>query len=352
MRGTKAHLMSWGTGRVPGNGFAATQNGAETVVVEDAQHLPAVLESDLVGADTTVFVPGESSDSDRPNTVRYEGSLREPGLEFSLGSAFYLQIQSYGISEYMSVVGPTLIRISDDADFEAYLHDADRARQEGEFAQFLTNPVTQLADLPGLGAGVDRDGPDLRLNVGPAGELSTSPGGRRLGALGDGLAELRTEWASINAASAQPCAVCLGGTLDENARSAELADRPWLGRYLAALDAIRNVRSRGLLEPKVSGFGDRLDPALRSYQDARDLTDAAAPLLLWTDETAFVYDIGTGRIFQMDRVTARVTELLLVHGTVEAAAEHAPLELLTRATQMFTQAGVRFGDRTVLAGAN
>lgn len=48
-----------------------------------------------------------------------------------------------------------MIRVTDPEDFDAYLGDADRARASGVFAEFATNPVIALADLPGLGAGPD-----------------------------------------------------------------------------------------------------------------------------------------------------------------------------------------------------
>src|SRR5690606_23774212 len=143
-----------------------------TVVLEDAEHLSPLLASDVVDAGTMVFAPGHTGGTDGPVIVGYEGSLSEPGAEVSHDPSIYLQMQAYGISEYMSVVGPTLIRVADGTDFEVLLGDADRARDEGVFAEFLTNPVIQLADLPALGAGPQDDGPALRLHVNRSGELS------------------------------------------------------------------------------------------------------------------------------------------------------------------------------------
>ncbi|KUN84529.1 daptide biosynthesis RiPP recognition protein [Streptomyces griseoruber] len=131
----KERLMSWATGRTTVSQNAG--HAARTVVLEDAAHLAALLASDAVDADTMIFVPGvegSAGSADSPTVIGYEGSLAEPGTEFTHDPGFYLQIQAYGISEYMSVVGPTLVRVADATDFESYLLDADRAHDQGMFA--------------------------------------------------------------------------------------------------------------------------------------------------------------------------------------------------------------------------
>ncbi|MFY4722020.1 daptide biosynthesis RiPP recognition protein [Streptomyces sp. LaBMicrA B280] len=347
MSAVKEHLMSWATGRA--GRFPRGRESALTVVLEDSEHLSALFASDVVDASTMVFAPGHAGGTDGPVVIGYEGSLSEPGAEFSHDPGFYLQIQAYGISEYMSVVGPTLIRVADGTDFEIYLRDADRARHEGVFAEFLTNPVIQLADLPALGAGPQDDGPVLRLHVGRSGELSTSPGGKRLGTVGDSLDQIAVEWARVNSESAQPCAVCLGGWLPEPTRASALAERPWLGRYLAALHGIRDLRARGLNITGVSGFGRRLVAALSELPDAADAVDPALPLLLWTDDSVYAHSASHGRSFQLDRATAEVTEALLVCGSVEAAARFADRENLEQVRVLFDRAGIELGSRVLHA---
>ncbi|MEU7229367.1 daptide biosynthesis RiPP recognition protein [Streptomyces chrestomyceticus] len=347
MSAVKKHLMSWATGRA--GRFPGGRESALTVVLEDPQHLSVLLGSDVVDARTMVFAPGHTGGTDGPVIVGYEGSLSEPGAEFSHDPGFYLQIQAYGISEYMSVVGPTLVRVADGTDFEIYLRDADRARHEGVFAEFLTNPVIQLADLPALGAGSQRDGPVLRLHVGRYGELSTSPGGRRLGTVGDSLCQVVAEWTRVNSETAQPCAVCLGGALPESTRSSALADRPWLGRYLAALHGIRDLRARGLNITGVSGFGRRLVTALSELPDIADAVDPALPLLMWADDSVYAHSASDGRSFQLDRGTAEVAEALLVCGSVEAAARFASRENLELVRALFDRAGIELGSRVLSA---
>ncbi|CAL9305341.1 daptide biosynthesis RiPP recognition protein [Streptomyces rochei] len=347
MSAVKEHLMSWATGRA--GRFPRGRESALTVVLENPEHLSALLASGVVDARTMVFVPGHAGGADGPVVVGYEGSLSEPGAEFSHDPGFYLQIQAYGISEYMSVVGPTLIRVADGTDFEIYLRDADRARHEGVFAEFLTNPVIQLADLPALGAGPQGDGPVLRLHVGRSGELSTSSGGRRLGTVGDSLNHVAAEWARVNSESAQPCAVCLGGSLPEPTRASEVAERPWLGRYLAALHGIRDLRARGLNITGVSGFGGRLVPALSELPNATDAVAPTLPLLLWTDDSVYVHSAPHGRSFQLDRVVAEMAEALLVCGSVDAATAFADRENLEQVRALFDRAGIQLDSRALSA---
>ena len=156
-RTVKRSLMSWGTGRNH-TGEPVRPGRSAIVVLENADALPDVLAAGLVDADSTVFVGGTddqgplSREPGRPRVVGYQGSAAEPGEELSIGDDFFLQIQDYATSEYMSLLGPTLIRICGPQDFAAFLADADRARDTGSFAEFATNPAVQFADQSAYGA--------------------------------------------------------------------------------------------------------------------------------------------------------------------------------------------------------
>ncbi|MFC7892602.1 daptide biosynthesis RiPP recognition protein [Streptomyces sp. NPDC057381] len=343
MSATRRHLMSWGVGRALPGHAAERHTGAATVVLEDPRHLTAVLGSDLAGPHSVVLTPGtapEHPDVPGPLVVGYQGSLSEPGGDLSVDDSFFLQTQDYATSAYMSVIGATLVRVTEEADFEAFLADADRARAEGEFAAFVTDPAVQLADVCALGAGPAGDGPATRLYVGQEGELSTSPWGGRLGGPGDGFASAVAAWNRADTDAAHPGAVALGGTVPEGVRSAALTERPWLGRYLAALDAVRELRARGLDGIRVSGFGERLAPAPAGPSAAADTDDAGLPLLLWTDEAAYVHAPGAGRTFRVGRQAGELVETLLVCGSLDAAAEHADRDRLGEVEAFFAGAGV------------
>ncbi|MFI7133468.1 daptide biosynthesis RiPP recognition protein [Nonomuraea sp. NPDC050153] len=341
MGDTKRRLMQWATGQAAGT----LPDRVATIVLENPGHLAAVVESGLAGPETVIFVPGAAGDAGGPTVVGYDGSLSEAGAEMSISEAFFLQTQDYGTSEYMSVIGPTAVRIFGEEDFELYLSDADRAADEGVFAAFLTHPTVRIADLPGLGAGPGPDGPRLRLHARADGALSTSPAGLPLGKVGDDLPRLRAEWDRINAAGEHPCAVCLGEAVPEERRAAELAARPWLGRYLTALAGLQDLHARGAADVRVSGFGGRLVPGLEGVAGPADLADPDLPLLLWTEHAAYVHQplhrLGPARTFEVEHRAGRLAEALLVCGSVEAAAEHDDPAGLTTVAGFFSKAGVR-----------
>jgi hypothetical protein len=330
----RRHLISWGTGTpVPG-----APDGASTIVVEDPAHLGAVVDSGVAGAETLILVPGDDSSSD-PRVVGYSGSCTEPGGELAVGEDFYLQIQDYAAAGFMALLGPTLVTVTGPDDFGLFLADADHARVEGRFPDFAVAGPVRLANLPALGAPVGTDGPALRLHVDAVARLSTSPTGSALGTVGAGPAELRRAWRRRNEAGAVPCAVCLGGVLDEPRRSDELAARPWLPRYLAALDALRALNAGGVAGLRVVGFGAGLLPG----RDHHTVADASDALLLFNEEAAFVREIGTGRTFGLSLRAARYAEALLTRGSVDAASEIADPDGLRTVRAFFDRAGVRLG---------
>ncbi|MEU1186932.1 daptide biosynthesis RiPP recognition protein [Streptomyces sp. NPDC005859] len=348
MADLKERLIRWGTGTTSAGTTTGefSYGGVETVVLENREHLTAILNSGVAGTDTLVLVPGapgEDTTADGRRVVGYEGSLAGAGGEFSPGAGFYLQIQGYGISEYMSVAGPTLVRIADATDFDVFLADADRALLDGTFPDFLTHPAIQLADLPGLGA--DRTtaaGPRYRLYVDADGAVSTTPGGTRLGTAGDGPELLDAQWQRLNSGAQTTCAVCLGTVVDDDLRRTELAARPWLGRYLAALGAIRALRARGVDGSiRVSGFGGRISDALAADAGAdADLRDADAPLLLWSDQDVYVHAPAPSRTFSVERAAATPVEALLACGSAEAAAKFADPDHTVRIERFLARAGV------------
>ncbi len=198
LRRIKRHLMSWSTGQFEVG--PANQDSCSTIVVADPAHLADLLDTDLVGDNTVVLAP-EGHGADPSRVVGFAGTLDEPNAEMSIGYDFFLQTQDYATSPFMSVLGPTLVRVTGPDDLELFLADADRAREEGVFPDIAVVPAVRIADLPGLGAGPGVDGPQLRLYVNAEGEISTSIGGCSLGRVGDTLASLRANWDRRNAAS-------------------------------------------------------------------------------------------------------------------------------------------------------
>lgn len=336
----KAHLMSWGSGTFDPAGDDTAGPAARTIVLASADLAPDMAGSDVAGPATVVFAPTGAEHSAGAQLVEYEGSVAESGEELSVGEDFFVQIQDYATSEYMSALGPTLVRILEEGDFTAYLADADAARDAGTFREFLVSPAVQLADLPGLGADPHGDGPRRRLFVAESGAASTSPTGVELGVLGDGIEALTTRWQQINAGGSPGCAVCLGAVVDEAQRAGALAQRPWLGRYLAAVAARRDLSARGVTGAQVSGFGNRLTSAASDVADPADDTGVDVPLVLWTAEAVYVHHPVDSRTFELNRPAGELAELLAVCGSLAAATEFADAGQLGEVAARFADAGV------------
>jgi hypothetical protein len=348
IRGSRRALKSWGSGVVtpdvfgPGSGPHAAGCTA-IVVLERASHLETVLASDLVGEHTRVFAPGVADSGPGPLVMGYEGSLSEAGGEVQVGPTFFLQTQDYGTSEYLSLIGATLVRVVDDNDLAIFAADADRARETGVFPEFLTHHLLQLCDLPSLGGRRGDDGPTLRLYVDATGQISLSPSGLRIGELGDELALLEKEWDNLQGDAEHGCAVGLGRAVSAEARTETLRARPWLARYHDAVAALQHLSAReiGLAgETRVSGFGGRLDPSLDDVTAAADTLREGAPTLLWTAESAYLHNPADDRLFEIDHAAGRVVEGLLVHGCAEAVARAGSRSQVSAVRDFFERAGV------------
>ncbi|MER5629682.1 daptide biosynthesis RiPP recognition protein [Streptomyces nitrosporeus] len=333
----KAHALQWGTGR-PVSALSARPPYTSTVVLEDASHLDALLGSGVAGPGTTVLVPGDEPSAEPvrheptgAEIITWQGSLGEPGAEAGLHPDFYLQVQAYSITPYLSVLGPTLVRITEEADFQAYLDDAGRALDQGEFSEYLTHPAVQLGDLSALGGGPGEDGPGLRLYVAADGTVSVSPGGAPLGPVGTPRDELHRAWQEFPDA--------LGAVPDSASRARELASRPWTGRYLAALGAVREAVTRGMEQPRVSGFGGRMTEALNGFAEPFDRS-ATAPLLLHNGERALIHHPVDRRTVALSTDAALAAEALLVTGSAQEAARYAAPDTVDAVAAYFAGIGL------------
>ncbi|PID97212.1 MAG: hypothetical protein CSA84_00255 [Actinomycetales bacterium] len=329
MSRTKQSLILWATGRLSGSApLSLPAQGVMVALLEDAKHLPVLAGGGLVGAGSTVFVP-ESAVLEAPPVpgalVPYGGDGWGLTGELSLGTTFFVQVQKYAVSEYLSILGPTLVRVDDGDDLACFMADADRARAEGVFPAYLTNPVIQLGDQCALGATSDHDGPAWRLHVRADGTCSTSSSGSALGSVTSSLEELSYEWRRRNEASRQPCAVALGDRICEEDRVAMLSSRPWIGRYHVALDGLRQACYHGLINLRVSGFGGSL---AESYEP-RSTEKTDAPLLMWNEEAAILYDIRTSRLLRMSIEAGRVVDAVLARSIQPATVEPRAAAVLT-----------------------
>lgn len=233
----------------------------------------------------------------------------------------------------MTVFGPTVIRVFDGNDFEAFLADADRALAEGVFPEFLITSSVLLADPAALsGAHNPADGPALRLYADRNGQVSTSPTGAVLGTVDDSLDTLTERFARTGSGAA-----ALDAALPAEARAEALRGRPFLARYLEAVSALRGLMARGATGLRVSGFGSRLTPGLAESGADADLADPTLPIVLYGDGDGDgeAHIVAGNRLFAVDRPAAQALECLLatsgeVGGLVPAAEVEQLAELFAR----------------------
>src|SRR5699024_1901854 len=165
----------------------------------------------------------------------------------------------------------------------------------------------------------------------PDGGVSTSSVGQRLGELTDGIAVLEETWLTRNSATTHPCAVCLGTAVPEAVRRDAVAERPWLGRYFAALETIRELAVRGIADVNLSGFGRRLNPELTRNPALANDDAAGRPLVVWNDDAAYLRDAVRGKTYQFNRDAAEAVEAVIATGSVEVAATLVSQSAATRA---------------------
>lgn len=316
-------LGRWATGT-----HSAPVDGPTEIVLASAEHLAAVADPDggLAGFGTLVFAPVDPAGTTSPglvvgSLVRYTGELATAGDELVIGDDFFLQTFDYSSGGYLSLVGPTLLRITSEIDYAVFLEDADAARARGEFPEYLLHPFVQLADICALGNAhpcAGRQGG--RLYVDAEGGVRPAPGGALLGQLAGTAArggEGSRDRTWDGDAGDDPC---LAAVVPVEVTRAARAERPWLSRFLWGLDALRRARAEGLKKPTVSGFGGRLVEGLEGLA-AVEAPDA--PLLLGDRSGALLVSPRDMRVFRITRDAAVLVEILLLVGPGERAVELA-----------------------------
>ncbi|MBD1541813.1 hypothetical protein G9E11_06030 [Arthrobacter sp. IA7] len=228
------------------------------MVIEDASLLPDVGRHEFLTPAAAVFVPGGAqtpgsgqplAESNGGQVFSYVGEFRDPDADIQIGEDFYVQQQSYAVSEFVPVGGPTILRASSDIDAAAFYRDADKARSAGKFPAALLHPQSLLGDMPSLGF-IPGSAEVSHIYVAGSGEVFTSPSGIRLGTLVDSERGWSRSWVS--------------GITEVGLRP-EVADRPWISHYMLAAEcppACRCPRApghAGVRFRRTSGTGSRRD---------------------------------------------------------------------------------------------
>ena len=345
-------LQRW----IRGDGVGGTPR-IDVAVVEnagDAATLATV--PGVVTSKTLLLVPGRVSvERAQAWCVGYSGSAAAPGEELVIDDTFFVQIQDYVSSAFLPIAGPAVVRVVSDADYAAFIDDADIARATGIFPEHLVNPLVQLGDQCALGSGGACGAPSLRrLHVSEFGEVRSAPGGAALGSVTSAdpqawVAEARR----ILGAGEDPC---LAGVVTRDLVREARAARPWLSRYLWSLEGLRQLAARGVHGARVSGFGGRLVDAVGSLGIGRETESPGAPVLLTTDTDAYVFLPAGERMFKVGADAARLAEIagLAPSGDVarQAAAAHlgVPLDVASAAIDDVTARFFAYGVDVVGTG--
>lgn len=254
--------------------------------------------SGLVDGDSAVFVRQTRRSGPLPDGpghwLPFSGGAAEPGDEFVLRNDFYLQTTEYASLRYLSIAGPTVVRLTEAEDAERLLDDVDHALASGELPGPLTHPLVELGDRCALRDGHGCSG--ARLHIDTAGVVRTSPVGEPIGRVGD--AALRDG----------------GCVLPEVA--AVLAPR--LGEvaaFAAALDAVRTINVRERDDWRVSGFGARLVEDGHPFAHRDDLL-----LLSTVAGRCVLYVTAQRRAFVIQRPAAELIEVMLTSDDDATAA--------------------------------
>ncbi|MFF3110445.1 daptide biosynthesis RiPP recognition protein [Kitasatospora sp. NPDC057904] len=313
------------------------------VLVEPGGDVDPVLAAGLVAPGAWLFAEDADGGGTGVPGISVGGGLAHPGDELSVADEVYVQTFDYCSLPYLSIAGPTVVRITGEADHAAFLADADRAAHGGVWAAALGHSSVHPADIGALAAPARRPGTG-RLYVTTDGTVRTGIGGSDLARVEDGAEAVAM---ALAAHGGDPT---LDGVLERSVLLAGAASRPWLGRYLRALDVRRRLAGRFGGEPTVSGFGVRLTPGLPTAPvEAVD-----APLITEHDGTCYAGPADGSRLFRLGRDSARLLEVFAVLDEAEqAAAEAARLFQVTpsRAAELHADLTARLGGSGSLARA-
>ncbi|MFE9631879.1 daptide biosynthesis RiPP recognition protein [Streptomyces sp. NPDC006463] len=311
-------LSSWFVGE-----GAELQPLAHAVLVQPGGDVAALVQSDLLAPGATVFADASPSLAEETGVrfVAVEGGAEHAGDELIISGSLYVQVFDYGSLAYLSVAGPTVVRMTCTEDYEAFLEDADRAVQEGVWAEALGHPSVQLADLDALASPLRAVGLG-RLYLTAEGRLRTSVGGQDLGHVSAGAETVR---AAAQAFGGDPS---LGAVVPAPLLRSGAAERPWLRRYLHALEVKRRLVEKFGPDMRISGFGGRFTSGLV----ALPVEAADRPLLVEAQGEIFAVRTDDFRLFRLGRGSACLFEVfsaLCTEDTAEsrgrAAAVAGPL---------------------------
>jgi hypothetical protein len=303
---------------------------ARTVFCADARVARAAA---ALLADTDALLVPESGapPETRALVIPYAGALSEVGDALHVGGRS-IELQHYLAAAYVELVLPTVVRFLDADGWSAFLDDADLARRTGVFSTAVVDPRLRLGDRAALHAPFEAERPRT-LHLHDDGRVTAGPQGGILGDIDDLVRILHTPVPRMTAFS---------GILPLAALHADMAQRPWLARYLRAAELVGLLGARGGGRRRIDGFGWS---AIRDDRaDAHPASDD--PFLVDTDEGILLADPRTRRRQLLSTQAAAVVAAVQTSASLELAVERAGTALAITAVNaraLCMEAGTRLG---------
>ncbi|CAH0175420.1 hypothetical protein SRABI128_01140 [Microbacterium sp. Bi128] len=270
----------------------------------DAPTAPAAA---ALGRDDVLFVPADARVDTVAHVVRYSGAFDDVGDTLHV-AGYTVELQHYAAAAYVELIGPTAVRFLDADGWGAFLDDAELARDTGVFTAPLIDGRLRLADAAVLDAPFAEAAP-VSLHVHGDGSATAGAQGGAVGPVGTALTTPVPRWTAI-----------AGITLPERV-AADLAARPWLGRYRYAAEVVAALG----LEPgagSIDGFGwSVLDTAGMTQPHPDD------PFLVTTPAGLLLVDVRTRRRQRVPAATATVVAAVQTSPDAARAAERVAHEL-------------------------
>ncbi|MBF4461829.1 MULTISPECIES: daptide biosynthesis RiPP recognition protein [unclassified Rathayibacter] len=242
-----------------------------------------------------LLAPAGSAAGTASRVIEYEGRFVEVGDEMTI-EGHTLELQDYAAAGFLEVVGPMVVRLGDTAGWEALLEDADRAHSDGEFPAHLLHPGVLLGERNAFLARAAGRPRAPRPVFGVGGVPRHAPEGPPLEVVGSPLVE------------------AFGGVIEPARLEADVEDRPWLGRYIAATELLRRTR-RGT-QARISGVSASLLDDGRADRP----TPIDAPFLSEVDGSWLLEDLATRRRFRLQEDAATIVEALHTSSDHDLAA--------------------------------
>ncbi len=298
------------------------------IFVENPEHAPYAKE--LAGEQSIVFVLDGGNGADEDTVVPVSGFFDVVGEELLVAGSLSLEVQDYLAIPFISLMGVTVVRITTSEDWQAFFDDAEEARRSGHFVWQLTEVNAVFAERGLLDGGQSVGSPLARLHIASDGTVLSGPYGSTVGKAGDSLADIRTRCLALEPESA------LASVCDAEAVRDSLGARPWIPRYLAALDAWKFIPRDDRSKATIVGFG----ASVYGASPTDDLPSPRAPFIIHSDGQYTLLDTASGRTFRVGPDAAAIIEALsnLRHLQLAASAVAAALGVSVAAAEESTRA--------------